>query len=120
MFVTCPQCDATYQVADEFEGKTLKCADCQAGFRARISRAAIKTDSSSSQTSGTWPAKAPTLVPGKARPNETKHWIIFGSVVAAIVLGFLIAGFTYVYRVNNSDNITLDPEYRTKTSQEAN
>ena len=110
MFVACPECESSYQVADGFEGKTLKCASCGAAFRARLNRAAIKS-SPSQPTSGHWPTKVPSLSPNATKPKSSLPWIAFG-LVGLAVFGIVIACFAYVYLVNTPENINLDPEYR--------
>ncbi len=113
MHVTCPQCDANYQIADEFEGKSLKCMGCKALFRARLNRAAIKFETQRPEGEH-WPTTLPTIAPSRTPMNETlKVWGISAMLVVGTIS--LIACLIYVYRVNSPDNMLLDRN-RTKPS----
>ena len=102
MYVACPKCEAEYQIADNNEGKSLKCSNCQAIFRARLNRAAIKSHSMKEKLQeGKWPTKVPTLAPTRnMRPLINAALAMVGILA---VVGFVVA-MVYVYKANSDTN----------------
>jgi len=101
MHVCCPNCKSEYQVADQFEGKSLKCAACQSVFRARLNRAAIKHHQPQTAPTAKWPTTIPTLRP--KRNYEPLMKVLFGIVGLAAVVGLVVA-MTFVYLANSEEN----------------
>ncbi len=99
MHVSCPKCDATYEVADAFEGSSLKCTACSTVFRARLNRAAIK-HFGDDKVEGKWPVKAPTLSPTKVKGNQTVQIAVY-SVLGVVAVVALICSFIFVYLANS-------------------
>ncbi|HMO14758.1 MAG TPA: zinc-ribbon domain-containing protein [Pirellulaceae bacterium] len=106
MHATCPHCDVTYEISDDLEGRSLKCAHCGTFFRARLNRAAIKVESRK-EPEKPWPTKLPTLAPTRQPLSESTTRIIFYTI-AAVIAVCLIGALAYVYSVNSPDNILID------------
>ncbi len=105
MLVECPKCESSYQVADDFEGKTLKCTGCQTRFRARLNRAAIKEHNLNKPEEGNWPTKAPTLNEFKKQTeNPSNLPMILGAILGVGLFVALIVSLAYVYLANSQEN----------------